>query len=123
MTNSMSTLMPHVRAGRLRALGVASARRAASAPELPTIAEAAGLPKYESAQWTGVWAPAGTATDIVAKLHREIVAVLALPDVRERLAHDGSEVVASTPEEFAAMLKSEIARWQAAVKAAGIQQM
>ena len=123
MTNSMSTLMPHVRAGRLRALGVASAKRAASAPELPTIAEAAGLPKYESAQWTGVWAPAGTSTDIVARLHKEIVAVLALPDVRERLAGDGSEVVASTPEEFSAMLKSEIARWQAAVKAAGIQQM
>ena len=123
MTNSMSTLMPHVRAGRLRALGVASGKRAASAPELPTIAEAAGLPKYESAQWTGVWAPAGTPQDIVARLHKEIVAVLALPDVRERLASDGSEVIGNTPEEFTAMLKSEIARWQAAVKAAGIQQM
>jgi tripartite-type tricarboxylate transporter receptor subunit TctC len=123
MTNSMSTLMPHVRAGRLRALGVASAKRATAAPELPTIAEAAGLPKYESAQWTGVWAPAGTPQEIVGRLNREIVAVLALPDIRDKLMTDGSEVVASTPDEFAAMLKSEIARWQAAMKAAGIQQM
>jgi tripartite-type tricarboxylate transporter receptor subunit TctC len=123
MTNSMSTLMPHVRAGRLRALGVASAKRSASAPELPTIAEAAGLPGYESAQWTGVWAPAGTPPAIVSRLNREIVAVLALHDVRERLAANGSEVIANTPEAFAAMLESEIARWQAAVKAAGIRQM
>jgi tripartite-type tricarboxylate transporter receptor subunit TctC len=123
MTNSMSTLMPHVRAGRLRALGVASAKRATAAPELPTIAEAAGLPKYESAQWTGVWAPAGTPQEIVGRLNREIVAVLTLPDIRDKLMTDGSEVVASTPDEFAAMLKSEIARWQAAMKAAGIQQM
>ena len=123
MTNSMSTLMPHVRAGRLRALGVAGAKRAAAAPDLPTIAEAAGLPGYESAQWTGVWAPAGTPQDIVSRLNREIVAVLAMPDVRDKLANDGSEIVASTPEEFAAMLKSEIARWRAAVKAAGIPQM
>jgi tripartite-type tricarboxylate transporter receptor subunit TctC len=123
MTNSMSTLMPHVRAGRLRALGVASAKRAASAPELPTIAEAAGLPGYESAQWTGVWAPAGTSPEIVGKLHKEIVAVLAAADVRERFAADGSEIIANTPEEFAAMLKSEIARWHAVMKAAGIQQM
>ena len=123
MTNSMSTLMPHVRAGKLRALGVASTKRAATAPEIPTIAEAAGLPGYESAQWTGVWAPAGTAAEIVGRLHREIVAVLGAADVRERFAADGSEVVGSTPEEFAAMLKSEISRWTAVVKAAGIQQM
>ena len=123
MTNSMSTLMPHVRAGRLRALGVASAKRAASAPDLPTIAEAAGLPGYESAQWTGVWAPAGTPSDIVSRLHKEIVAVLAMAEVRERLASDGSEVIGNTPDEFAAMIRSEIARWQSAVKAAGIAKM
>ena len=123
MTNSMSTLMPHVRAGKLRALGVASAKRAASAPEIPTIAEAAGLPGYESAQWTGVWAPAGTPGEIVARLHREIAAVLQIADLKEKLSSDGSEIVASSPEEFAAMIKSEISRWTGVVKAAGIPQM
>jgi tripartite-type tricarboxylate transporter receptor subunit TctC len=123
MTNSMSTLMPHVRAGRLRALGVASAKRAASAPEIPTIAEAAGLPGYESAQWTGVWAPAGTPADIVSRLHREIVAVLQVSDTRDKLSADGSEVIASSPEEFAAMIRSEVTRWTAVVKTAGMPPM
>ena len=123
MTNSMSTLMPHVRAGKLRALGVASAKRAALAPEIPTIAEAAGLPGYESAQWTGVWAPAGTPVEIVGRLNREIGAVLHMPDVKEKLSADGSEVIASSSEDFGAMIKSEISRWTAVVKAAGIQQM
>jgi tripartite-type tricarboxylate transporter receptor subunit TctC len=123
MTNSMSTLMPHVRAGRLRALGVASAKRAASAPELPTIAEAAGLPGYESAQWTGVWAPAGTPADIVARLHREIVAVLQVSDTKDKLSADGSEIIASSPEAFAAMIRSEVTRWTAVVKTAGIPPM
>jgi tripartite-type tricarboxylate transporter receptor subunit TctC len=123
MTNSMSTLMPHVRAGRLRALGVASAKRAASAPEIPTIAEAAGLPGYESAQWTGVWAPAGTPADIVARLHKEIVAVLHVAETRDKLSVDGSEIVASSPEEFTAMIRSEVGRWTSVVKAAGIPLM
>ncbi|MDB5902719.1 MAG: hypothetical protein JWM26_1597 [Betaproteobacteria bacterium] len=123
MTNSMSTRMPHVRAGRLRALGVASAKRAASAPELPTIAEAAGLPGYESAQWTGVWAPAGTPADIVARLHREIVAVLQVSDTKDKLSADGSEIIASSPEAFAAMIRSEVTRWTAVVKTAGIPPM
>jgi tripartite-type tricarboxylate transporter receptor subunit TctC len=123
MTNSMSTLMPHVRAGKLRALGVASAKRASSAPEIPTIAEAAGLAGYESAQWTGVWAPAGTPAEIVGRLNREIVAVLQMPDIREKLSADGSEIIASSPEEFGAMIKSEISRWTAVVKAAGIPRM
>ncbi|MES2562690.1 MAG: tripartite tricarboxylate transporter substrate binding protein [Pseudomonadota bacterium] len=122
-TNSMPTLMPHVRTGRLRALGVASARRALSAPELPTVAEAAGLPGYESAQWTGVWAPAGTPADIIARLHREIVGTLSTPEVRERLLADGSETLASTPEAFAALIKTELARWVKVVKSAGIAPM
>jgi tripartite-type tricarboxylate transporter receptor subunit TctC len=123
MTNSMSTLMPHVRAGRLRALGVASAKRTASAPDIPTIAEAAGLPGYESAQWTGVWAPAGSPADIVTRLHKEIVAVLHVSETKDKLSADGSEIVASAPEEFAAMIRSEVDRWTAAVKAAGIPRM
>jgi tripartite-type tricarboxylate transporter receptor subunit TctC len=122
-TNSMSTLMPHVRQGRLRALGVASAKRATSAPEIPTIAEAAGLPGYESAQWSGLWAPAGTPAEIIAKLQKEIAAVLTSPETKERFSSDGSEVLASTSEEFAALLKSELARWVTVVKSTGMERM
>jgi tripartite-type tricarboxylate transporter receptor subunit TctC len=119
MTNSVSTLQPHVRSGKLRALGVASARRVAVAPDIPTIAEA-GLPGYESAQWSGLLAPAGTPQEIIGRLHRETVAILRAPDMRERLAGDGSELVANSPEEFAAFIKAELVKWAAVVKATGI---
>jgi tripartite-type tricarboxylate transporter receptor subunit TctC len=122
-TNSMSTLITHVRAGRLRALGVASARRVVAAPDIPTVAEAAPLPGYESAQWTGLWAPTGTPAEIIAKLNRETVAVLNTPDTRERLMSDGSEVLASTPEEFAALITGELAKWVKVVKATGMALM
>ena len=123
MTNSMSTLMPHVRVGRLRALGVASAHRVATLPDMPTVAEAGPLPGYESAQWTGVWAPAGTPPDIIARLHKEIVGVLNTSDVRERLSADGSEIIASSPEEFASLIKKELTRWVSVVKTTGTPQM
>lgn len=122
-TNSFSTLIHHVRAGRLRALGVANARRIAAAPDLPTIAEAGALPGYESVQWTGLWAPAGTPPAIIARLTREIVAVVSTPEMKEILAADGSEVVASTPDEFAAFVKAELAKWAKVVKATGIPPM
>ena len=123
MTNSMSTLMPHVRVGRLRALGVASARRVTTLPDMPTVAEAGPVPGYESAQWTGVWAPAGTPPDVIARLHKEIVGVLGTSDVRERLSADGSEIIASSPEEFAALIRKELTRWVSVVKATGTPQM
>ncbi len=115
MVSGMSSSLPQVRAGKLRALGVTSARRAATAPDIPAIAEA-GLPGYESMQWYGLLAPAGTPREIIAKLHKEAAAILRAPDTVERLASDGAEVVASAPEEFAAFIKAiEV------VKAAGIQ--
>ena len=117
---SMSTLMPHVRAGKLRALGVTSVRRTAAAPDIPTIAEA-GLPGYESVQWTGLLAPAGTPRDVIVKLHGEIVGILRTPEVRDRLAGDGSDVIANSPEEFGAFIKAEIVKWANVAKAAGIQ--
>lgn len=119
MTNSMVTLLSQVRAGKLRALGVGSLRRVAAAPNIPTIAEA-GLPGYESAQWSGLLAPAGTPQDIIARLHKETIAVLRQPDVIERLVSDGSEVIANSPEEFAAFIKSEIGKWAQVVKATGM---
>lgn len=119
MTNSVSTLLPHVRAGKLRALGVGSTRRVAAAPDIPTIAEA-GLPGYESAQWSGLLAPAGTPPEIIARLHREIVAIVRAPAITERLVSDGSEVVANSPEEFAAFYKAELVKWVAVVKSTGM---
>ena len=119
-TSSLSLLIPQVRAGRLRALGVTSATRVQALPEVPTVIEA-GLPGYESVQWSGLLAPAGTPREIISKLHKETTAILRTPEARERLRSDGSEVVAGTPEEFAAFIQAEILKWAKVVKAAGIQ--
>ena len=119
-TSSLSLLIPQVRAGRLRALGVTSATRNPALPEVPTVIEA-GLPGYESVQWSGLLAPAGTPREIISKLHKEAVAILRTPEARERLRGDGSEVVASAPDEFAAFIQAEIVKWARVVKAAGIQ--
>jgi tripartite-type tricarboxylate transporter receptor subunit TctC len=120
MATNLASIMPHVRDGKLRALGVTSARRAAVAPDIPTIAEA-GLPGYESVQWYGFLAPAGTPRDIVARLHREAAATLRAPENRARFASDGIEVVSSSPDDFAAFLKAETVKMAKVVKAAGIQ--
>jgi tripartite-type tricarboxylate transporter receptor subunit TctC len=119
MAPNLLTALPHIKAGRLRALAVTSAKRSEALPDVPTIAEA-GVPGYESVQWYGVLAPAGTAREIVTRLHAEIVRALAQPDVRERLAADGAEPVGSTPEQFAAFIKSEIDKWARVARAAGI---
>ena len=119
-TSSMSLLVPHVRAGRLRSLGVTGATRASALPDMPTIAEQ-GLPGYEAVQWGGLLAPAGTQREIIAKLNKEVVAILRMPETAERLTGDSAEIVASTPEEFAAFVKAELVKWAKAVKAAGIQ--
>ncbi len=119
MSIPVGDAVPHVRAGKLRALGVTSRNRISAAPEIPTIAEA-GLPGYESVTWFGLLAPAGTPQDIITRLHRESVAVLHAPSVKERIVADGIEVVANMPDEFAAFIKSEIVKWAAVVKNAGI---
>jgi tripartite-type tricarboxylate transporter receptor subunit TctC len=115
-----SSLIPHVRSGRLRALGVTTATRIQALPDIPTIAEA-GLPGYEAVQWGGLLARAGTPLEIIARLHKEVTAILRTPEVRERLVMDGNEVVAGSPEEFSALIKAEIVKWAKVVKAAGIQ--
>jgi tripartite-type tricarboxylate transporter receptor subunit TctC len=119
MTSPMPQSIPHVRAGRLRALGVTSASRAAAAPSIPTIAESA-LPGFESVQWYGLLAPAKTPRDIIDRLHREVAAILRAPDTRERLTADGAEPVASLPDAFAALIKTETVKWAGVAKAAGI---
>ena len=115
---SFAGLLPgqaQVKANRLRALGVTSAKRSALIPDLPTIIEA-GLPGFEVIGWYGVLAPAGTPPAIVDRLHAEIVKILAQRDIRERIAGDGAEVVGDTPAQFAAFLKADIARWAPLIK-------
>jgi len=120
MTPNLLTALPHIKAGKLRALAVTSAKRSAALPDVPTIAES-GLPGYDSTQWYGVLAPAGTSREIIARLHDEIVRALRTPEVIQRLAADGAEPVGSSPEEFAAFIKSEIGKWAKVASAAGIR--
>ncbi|MEK7875772.1 MAG: tripartite tricarboxylate transporter substrate-binding protein, partial [Pseudomonadota bacterium] len=118
----MSTLLPplpHLKTGRLRALGVTSAKRVSSLPDVPTVAEG-GVAGYEVVGWYGIAAPAGTPQPVLAKLQTEISAILHAPEMRDKLAADGAEAVGSKPEEFGAFIKSEIDKWGKVVKAAGI---
>ncbi|HSQ04695.1 MAG TPA: tripartite tricarboxylate transporter substrate binding protein [Burkholderiales bacterium] len=116
---SVVTVHPQVRAGRLRALGVTNAKRIAAAPDIPAIAES--VPGYEADNWSGLLAPAGTPKDIVAKLHAAVVETLKSPEVAKRFALEGGEPMPSrTPEEFGAMIRSEVRKWAAVVKDAGI---
>lgn len=119
VASAIST-MPHVRANRLRALAVASAKRSPSVPELPTIAEVA-IPGFAVDQWYSVMAPAGTPRDIVNKLHGEIVKTVNDPATKERLLAMGLDPVGSTPDDFTAYLKTETAKWSKLVKEAGIR--
>lgn len=118
---NMLTLLPHVKAGRLRAYGVTSTARSPAAPDIPTIAEA-GLPGYEAVQWFGLLAPAGTPRDIIGRLHGAVVQVLQDSAVREHFVKGGADPTPSTsPEEFAQQIRAEIQKWARVAKAAGIQ--
>jgi tripartite-type tricarboxylate transporter receptor subunit TctC len=118
--NIMNAL-PHTKTGRIRALGVTSAKRVSAAADIPTIAEA-GLPGYEAVQWYGLLAPAGTPRDIVLKLHAGVVKALQDAAVKKRFIDDGAEPAASaSPEDFSTLIRVEIAKWAKVVKAAGIQ--
>ena len=110
--------VPQIKAGKLRGLAVSSPRRFAFAPDLPTVAES-GVPGFSAVGWTGLLAPAGTQRAVVHKLNAEIVRVLPLPDVREKLAGNGSEFGKNTPEEFSTFIKDEIAKWGKVVKESG----
>ena len=120
MMTTTPAAMPHVKSGKIRALGVTSAKRSQSLPDLPTIAEA-GVKGYEVSTWYGVLAPAKTSKAIVTKLHGEIIRLIAVPDTKEKLLSQGFEPVGSTPEEFGAYIKSEIAKWAKVIKTAKIK--
>jgi tripartite-type tricarboxylate transporter receptor subunit TctC len=116
---SLSSVVPQLKANKLRALAITSAKRSALMPDLPTFAEA-GLKGYEVTGWYGVLAPAGTPRDIINRLHAEITKALSRDDVIQALAASGLESVPpNSPEEFAAFLESEISKWAKVVKASG----
>ena len=117
---TISTALPHVKAGKIRALAVTSAKRSIVAPEYPTIAEA-GVPGYEHASWVGLLAPARTPPAVIAKLNSESVKAVAMPEVKALLLRDGLEPVGDAPQEFAAVVRQEVAKWMKVVKAAGIK--
>jgi len=111
---------PHIKAGRLRALAVVAPQRSPALPDVPTVAEA-GLPNFEVITWYGVLAPAGTPRPIINRLNAELVRIMQVPELKERLAAMATDPVTSTPEEFADLIKQEISRWAKVVREAGLK--
>ena len=117
MFATMPSVAPHVRSGRLRALGVTSATRSPALPDVPAIGET--VKGYDIATYYSAHVPAGTSKEIVARLYAAFAKVLLAPDIKERLAADGAEAVANTPDEFAAQLKAELVRWGPLIRESG----
>jgi tripartite-type tricarboxylate transporter receptor subunit TctC len=111
---------PLVRSGKVRPLAVSSAKRSSVMPDVITIAEA-GVPRFDATSWNGVFVAAGTPREIIAKVHAGVVKALQSTEVRERLTGDGAEPVGSSPEQFAAFVRAEIAKWNKVIRAAGIK--
>jgi tripartite-type tricarboxylate transporter receptor subunit TctC len=118
--NNLISTTPFVKTGRVRALATTGAKRSPALPDLPTLDEA-GLKGYENSSWSAVAAPAGTPPAITSRLHKEFVEILKMPDIQKRHAEVGAEIIASTPEQFHAYLKSELAKFSKLVKEAGIK--
>ena len=118
MFDNMPSAIQHVRSGKLRPLAVTTAKRSPELPNVPTIAES-GVPGYEATSWFGLFAPAGTPAPIVAQLNKAIVRVLGQPEVKKKLAEQGAEPVAETPEQFAAFIHQESLKWGKVVKESG----
>jgi tripartite-type tricarboxylate transporter receptor subunit TctC len=114
------TVEPYLKTGRLKALAVTGAHRIPAWPDIPTVAES-GFPDFDVLSWVGVLAPAGTPPEIIDRLHREIIQILNIPEVHNAFLAQSAEPVGNTPEEFAAEIKSSVARWTPVVKAAGIR--
>jgi tripartite-type tricarboxylate transporter receptor subunit TctC len=114
---TMPTVLPHAKAGKLRALATIGAARSAAAPELPTVAES--LPGFEVNNWIGLFAPAGTPPEIVRRWNGEVMRIMQSPEIQARLPAEGARFSPNSPDEFAAFVKSEIAKWAPVVKASG----
>jgi len=121
MIETVASVAGHVKSGRLRALGVSTLRRAAALPDVPTLAEAAGVPDYDAAAWIGYAGPAGTPKDIVARLSTELQKALQAPDMKEKLLNAGLDPVASTPEELPAFMRKEQERYAAVIRDSNIK--
>ena len=117
---SLVQMIPHVRSGKLKALGVSSAKRVAALPDVPTIAEA-GVPGFEVSNWWGILAPAGTPEPALDRLYKEITAILDSPETRKRFELEGADVVRMKPQEFATFVTQETEKWTRVVKEAGIK--
>jgi len=120
LASGVLILLPLVKNGKLRALAVTTSSRSRAAPEVPTVAES-GVPGFAVSGWWGMLAPRATPRPILDRIQKDIAAVLATPDVQARLANDGIEPVASTPEQFSAFVRDEMAKWSAVVRDAGIR--
>ncbi len=119
MFAAVPTSQPVIKAGKVKALGVTSPKRSSRLPEVPTIAES-GVPGYAVTSWYGLCAPAAVPKQIVAKVHDDLAKALTMPETHERLAEQGIDVAASSPDEFAAFIRSEVAKWSKVIKEAGI---
>ncbi|HSN41647.1 MAG TPA: tripartite tricarboxylate transporter substrate binding protein [Burkholderiales bacterium] len=117
---TIPSVLPHVRSGKLRAVAVTTIKRSPAAPQVPTIAES-GVPGYDHGPWNGMLAPAKTPQAIIAKLNAEVAKIVHLPETAGVLIHDGAEPVGNKPGEFAAIIKTETAKWAKVIKAAGIR--
>ena len=120
MFDNTPNVLPHVKAGKLKAIAVSSKKRSSLAPDVPTVDEA-GVPGYDVTVWFGILAPAGTPKEIVARLNTEMVKIMRTAEVTDRFNKAGVDVVASTPEYFSEFLKSEVARWAKVVQDANIK--
>ncbi len=120
MFTTLPSVLPFIRSGKLRAIATLGAQRSPVLPDVPTAAES-GMAGIGSSGWTGLLAPAGTPADAVARLHREVARVVKLPEVADALAKQGADPVGSTPEQFTAFIRSEIAKWQKVVRQSGIE--
>lgn len=118
MFSNLLTSMPFVRVGKLRAIGISTAKRSPQLPDLSTIAES-GLPGFDVTAWYGVLAPAGLPGPLLARLNAEIAQTLASPDIRERFVPQGIDLTSSTPQHFAELIKSELPKWRKIVNDAG----
>jgi tripartite-type tricarboxylate transporter receptor subunit TctC len=116
--DSQPSSLPYIKAGKLKGLAVTSAKRAVALPELPTIMEA-GVPGYEATSWYGTFVPAGTAQDIYSRLQTDFMSVIRMPEVQSQLLAQGAEPVGGTPEQFAKLIREELAKWAKVVKTSG----
>jgi tripartite-type tricarboxylate transporter receptor subunit TctC len=119
LLDSLLPLQPHIKAGKVRALGVTSAKRTEISPDLPAIAET--IPNYEACAWFGIMVPAATPRELVARLNAEFIKVLRAPEVKEKLTRQGFDAVGNSPEEYAVFLKSEMEKWSEVVRIADVK--